>query len=150
MQTHMGGDKKFCQAACRNGKPHEIRKLDRYSECIPISVDAANILITNLFSGIDEVEIPQPWLSSSGDAYACGSHVLLEEPKKLPTAKKNFVRVCDAGFARQGISTRWLKADRPGERQKRREAASQPPPPPPPPVPGVRFNRKQPLYCFVS
>ena len=149
MKTHMGGAKLFCQAVCRNGKPHKLEKQDKYSKCTPISLDAANIIITNHFSGTDEVEIPQPWVSSSGDSYACGSHVLLEEPAKLPTAQKNFVCVCDAGFARQGISTRWLTADRPGERQKRREAASQPPPPPPL-LPGVRFNRKQPLYCFVS
>ena len=56
--AHMGGDKPYCQAACRKGKPHKLERGDRQRKCEPISVDAAHNLITDLLSA--ENEIPQP------------------------------------------------------------------------------------------
>jgi hypothetical protein len=72
--------------ACgKTGKPHILNGSPKPRKSVPISVDAAHTLITDLLSEVDVVEKPQPWVFDLGDAYACGSNVYLQEPPRLPT-----------------------------------------------------------------
>ena len=86
--------------------PHQRRKLH------PVEPAVAKALVATLFQApeLQHACLPSPWIHPKLNlAYAADSHVLLQEPKRLPHTATEPVSICTKAYNLPGVTTHSFK-----------------------------------------